>query len=114
MKLKGACIQTRNASALVGFYTKLFGFEPEVDGGVDFRFFDFQLVVFKLTDEHTEPTRNIALIYETDDVDRDYEKLAGLGIVAENPPTDKPWGVRSFVVADPDGNTISFIKQIDK
>lgn len=114
MKLQGACILTRNVTELVDFYKKIFQQEPEVDGGVDYRFYDYQLVIFKLTDESTPPTKNVALIYTVDDVDAEYHRLVSLGVNPDSPPTDKPWGVRSFMVHDPDGNMVSFIKHLAK
>ena len=112
MILHGACIQTHNATKLVDFYQKIFQQEPEVDGGVDYRFYDAQLVVFKLTDESAPSTQNLALIYAVDDVDAEYQRIVDLDIRVNSPPTDKPWGVRSFLVNDPDGNTISFFANL--
>ncbi|KUO76406.1 MAG: hypothetical protein APF77_06825 [Clostridia bacterium BRH_c25] len=114
MKLHGACILTHNISLLVDFYKKLFMQEPEVDGGVDYRFYDAQLIIFKLDDEKMPSTKNAALIYVVDDVDKDYQRLINLKMDIDSPPTDKPWGVRSFVINDPDGNTISFFMKLDK
>lgn len=112
MKLHGACIQTHNATELVNFYQKIFQQEPDVDGGVDFRFYDAQLVIFKLTDENASSTKNLAIIYAVDDVDVEYQRVIDLDISVNSPPTDKPWGVRSFLVNDPDGNTISFFANL--
>ncbi|MBY9078827.1 VOC family protein [Paenibacillus sp. HN-1] len=108
MKLHGACIQTHNITELVDFYKKLFEQEPEVDGGVDFRFYAQQLIIFKLNDEDSSSTKNVALIYAVDDVDHEYRRLVNLGLEAVSPPSDKPWGVRSFLLHDPDGNTVSY------
>lgn len=111
MVLRAACIQTHNSSALVEFYMKVFQHEPYVDGGVDFRFSDEQLTVFKLGDDAPN-TETIALIYTVDDVDKEYHRLNTLGLCNNGEPTDKPWGVRSFSINDPDGNTICFTKEI--
>ena len=108
MRLHGACIQTHNVSTLVDFYRRVFDQEPDIDGDVDYRFYDAQLIIFKLDDEKAPSTRNLALIYAVNDVDSEYQRLINLGINAMSPPTDRPWGVRSFFVSDPDGNTISF------
>ncbi len=111
MKLLAACFKTHNAEEMVAFYSKVFGYAPMVDGEVDFRFQRHQLTVFRLTDKEEKATESAALIYDTDEVDAEYERLHELGITDE-PPTDKPWGVRSFMIADPDGNTVSFAQQI--
>jgi predicted enzyme related to lactoylglutathione lyase len=114
MKLHGACILTHNISLLVDFYKKIFMQEPEVDGGVDYRFYDAQLIIFKLDDEKALPTKNVALIYAVDDVDYEYQRLLNMKINIDSPPTDKPWGVRSFTFNDPDGNTVSFFVNLNK
>lgn len=109
MRLKGACLKTHNIIPLVDFYTKIFEQEPEIDGGVDYRFYDFQLVLFRLTNKNAPSTKDVALIYAVDDADVTYERLKSQGISLGDPPTNKPWGVRSFMIHDPDGNTVSFV-----
>lgn len=109
MRLHGACIQTHNITQMVDFYKKVFEQEPDVDGGVDYRFYDPQLIIYKLNDEKAPATKNLAIIYVVDDVDYEYEKLISQNIIVNSPPTNKPWGVRSFLFNDPDGNTISFL-----
>jgi len=111
MKLRGACIQTHNIEEMTAFYQRIFGCEPEIDGGVDFRFPDQQLIVFKLAEENVPSTKNVALIYQVDDADLEYARLTKSGIESD-PPTDKPWGVRSFVINDPEGNIVSFIQNL--
>ena len=87
----------------------VFGYEPTIDGEVDFRIHDNQVDIFSLSDNTLPSTKDIALIYIVDDVDSEYRRLLSLDIT-NTPPTDKPWGVRSFIIVDPDGNTISFIQ----
>ena len=114
MKLHGTCIQTHHIEELVDFYKKVFQQEPEVDGGVDYRFYEAQLIIFKLQDENVPSTQNVALLYAVDDVDREYSRLASLDLGITAPPTDKPWGVRSFFITDPDGNMVSFFVNLNK
>lgn len=113
MRLFGACIQTHNIIQLIDFYKIIFEQEPDVDGGVDYRFYNAQLIVFKLEDEKAPSTKDIALIYAVDDVDKEYRRIVSQGIIVNSPPTDKPWGVRSFFVKDPDGNTVSFFTNLN-
>lgn len=114
MRLHGACIQTHHITQLVDFYRKIFEKEPDVDGDVDYRFYDEQLIIFKLEDIQVPSTKNAALIYAVDSVDDTYQRLINIGITVDSSPTDKPWGVRSFTVNDPDGNTISFFMKLDQ
>ncbi|WP_379134107.1 VOC family protein [Paenibacillus sp. sgz500958] len=108
MRLHGACIQTHNIKDVVDFYTRVFQQEPVVDNEVDYRFYDTQLIIYKLQDETAPTTRNVALIYAVDNVNYEYERLLKLNIKVHSAPTDKPWGVRSFLCYDPDGNSVSF------
>jgi len=97
---------------MVKFYEKVFGCEPYIDGP-DHRFLDAQLILFDmefLNNKDALPG-NVAMVYNVDDVDREYTRLSELGL-ASGPPTDKPWGVRSFTVNDPDGNVVSFFKNL--
>ena len=111
MKLFGACIGTHNIEPMIKFYEKVFGYEPYIDGP-DHRFLDAQLIVFNLSEwDKDAPSANIAMVYSVDDVDLEFSRLKSLGI-ADNPPTDKPWGVRSFTINDPDGNVVSFFKNL--
>lgn len=111
MKLRAACIQTHHADALVAFYTRVFGHSPYVDGDVDYQFAAEQLTVFRL-DDGEPATQNIALVFTVGDVDAEYARLDDLGLCNATPPTNKPWGVRSFLIHDPDGNTVSFTKAL--
>jgi uncharacterized glyoxalase superfamily protein PhnB len=112
MKLRAACIQARDARPLVEFYQKVFGHEPEVDAGVDFRFYHEQLTVYQLGEGEGSETRGLAMIYKVEDVDAEYERLRALGLANHTAPTDKPWGVRSFMIQDPAGNLVSFTRDI--
>ena len=96
---------------MIKFYEKVFGYEPFVDGP-DHRFLDAQLIVFNLDNwDKDAPSGNITMVYTVGDVDAEFLRLKSLGI-ADNPPTDKPWGVRSFTIHDPDGNVVSFFKSL--
>ncbi|OLT16059.1 glyoxalase [Actinomadura sp. CNU-125] len=56
------------------------------------------------------PADNHSVIVEfrVDDVDRVYEKLTGSVIDFVNEPTTMPWGNRSLLFRDPDGNLVNF------
>jgi len=42
--------------------------------------------------------------FEVDDVDATYARLTSLGVTWVMAPTDQPWGARSAMFRDPDGN----------
>lgn len=52
--------------------------------------------------------RSVALDFLVDDVDSTYRQLRGVVDVFVNEPTDMPWGNRSLLVRDPDGNLVNF------
>ena len=110
MELFGACIATHSIGLMVAFYAKVFGYEPYVDGP-DHRFLAARLILFELEDAEAPATKDAAMVYQVADVDLEFARLSDLGIMG-NPPTDKPWGVRSFTINDPDGNVISFFTNL--
>lgn len=112
MHFRAACIQARDARPLVEFYKTVFGHDPEVDGGVDFRFVHEQLTIFQMGERKGTETRGVAMIYIVEDVDAEHARLNALDFPNLSAPTDKPWGVRSFMVEDPNGNLVSFTKDI--
>ena len=57
--------------------------------------------------------RSVILDFLVDDVDETYVALRDVVQVFVNEPTDMPWGNRSLLVRDPDGNLINFFAPID-
>jgi uncharacterized glyoxalase superfamily protein PhnB len=50
--------------------------------------------------------------FRVDDVDKEYEKLHKLISEFVQPPTTQPWGNRSLLFRDPDGNLINFFTPV--
>jgi catechol 2,3-dioxygenase-like lactoylglutathione lyase family enzyme len=46
------------------------------------------------------------------DVDREYQRLLAAGATPVVPPTTWPWKMRSFFVADPEGNQIEILAHV--
>ena len=62
-------------------------------------------------DKVAQPATNRSVIIEflVDDVDKDFERLAEyLGENLVQKPTTMPWGNRSLLFRDPDGNLVNF------
>ncbi|MER7013098.1 VOC family protein [Saccharopolyspora sp. NPDC000359] len=61
-----------------------------------------------------ESNRTAVLEFLVDDVDREHERLAGLAVVPEvvQEPTTMPWGNRSLLFRDPDGNLVNFFTPV--
>jgi len=53
-----------------------------------------------------ESNRSVIIEFRVDDVDADYERLADVEVVQK--PTTMPWGNRSLLFRDPDGNLVNF------
>jgi catechol 2,3-dioxygenase-like lactoylglutathione lyase family enzyme len=49
-----------------------------------------------------------------EDVDRTYAELTAGGYQGKQPPYDAFWGARYAIVADPDGNDVGLMSQIDE
>lgn len=56
--------------------------------------------------------RSVTLDFLVDDVNATYKTLQDVVDVFVNAPTDMPWGNRSLLVRDPDGNLINFFTPI--
>lgn len=54
--------------------------------------------------QHTPvPPGSLSLYVEVEDVDATYERVRATGAPVGEPPSDKPWGDRSFELSDPLG-----------
>ncbi|TXN29498.1 VOC family protein [Lacisediminihabitans profunda] len=62
------------------------------------------------------PRDNHSVIVEflVDDVDREYIRLSGWMTDFVNAPTTMPWGNRSLLFRDPDGNLINFFTPVSE
>lgn len=60
------------------------------------------------------PAANQSVIIEfrVDDVDLEYDRLRPSGIEFVTEPTTQPWGNRSLLLRDPDGNLVNFFAPV--
>jgi len=49
----------------------------------------------------------IILDFQAGNVDAEYQRIARLGVGWVTPPTTQPWGNRSMILTDPEGNLIN-------
>jgi len=49
----------------------------------------------------------IILDFQAGDVDAEYQRIAGLGVDWVTPPTTQPWGNRTMIFRDPQGNLVN-------
>jgi predicted enzyme related to lactoylglutathione lyase len=116
MKLANARLITNDVPALTRFYQAVTGMTPKGDD----RYVEFHTQTLTLAissqraiDLHaagaTEAVANRSLIldFEVEDVDRERERLSNVVTVFVMEPTTQPWGNRSMLFRDPDGNLIN-------
>jgi uncharacterized glyoxalase superfamily protein PhnB len=56
--------------------------------------------------------QTVIIEFRVDDVDREYEKLRQLTADFVMEPTTQPWGNRSVLFRDPDGNMVNFFTPV--
>ena len=62
---------------------------------------------------HAADNRSVIVEFLVDDVDREYEKLRGADVEVVLEPTTQPWGNRSTLFRDPDGNLVNLFTPAD-
>jgi predicted enzyme related to lactoylglutathione lyase len=53
------------------------------------------------------PPREVILDFLVRDVDAEYPRIAAMGVGWVLPPTTQPWGSRSMIFNDPEGNLVN-------
>ena len=121
MDLLSLRIATTDVSRLAEFYTKVTGIKPFGSGDfVEFRTASAALALCsqRSVDTHnagaTTPASNRSAILEFRVADVDDERARLTSIVTEwvQEPTSQPWGNRSMLFRDPDGNLINFFAPV--
>lgn len=93
----------------VAFYRAVLGFEAVFANGSPVLFTilekDEAELHLMLAPGYRGPDFNVAHVY-VDNADALYQRCLGLGIAIIRTIADKDYGMRAFVIADPDGNRI--------
>ena len=116
--LINTCLITGKFTQLVDFYQRVLGIAPAVSNGVYAEFRTDRGVLAIFTAEAQEqyipgsarPASNKSAILEfrVANVDEEFLRLRNFIESWVKPPTNQPWGTRSFYFRDPDGNLIDF------
>ena len=122
MKLAFIRIVTDQVPALTRFYREITGITPTIfsDAYVEFPAAGTTLAISSQQTmdlygaRSTEPRSNRSLIldFQVDDVDRERARLGDLVNEFVLEPTNQPWGNRSMLFRDPEGNLINFFAPI--
>lgn len=117
MHLVQSRIVTEDVEGLAAFYTRLVGAEVTLNeyyvevpaGQVTVGFSRRRFTEYREDDSLLMAGRRdeVILDFETDDVDAEYQRIAGLGVTMVMPPATQPWGNRSMTFRDPGGTLVS-------
>lgn len=124
MNLVSIRIITANVSELVKFYEQVTGVTA-VQYTPDFAELRTQTATLAIGSTKTlqffggeqvaqaAQNRTAIIEFKMDNVDKDYERLAGhLENYLVQKPTTMPWGNRSLLFRDPDGNLVNFFTPV--
>jgi uncharacterized glyoxalase superfamily protein PhnB len=117
MRFASVRLVTRDVDRLVAFYRLLTASEPvrPVPQFADFRFGAASLAIsaeqmiaqFNAGVAVAAANRSAIIEFEVDDVDAVHARLAGETVDVAMPPATMPWGNRSMLLRDPDGNVVN-------
>ena len=121
MKLAHVRIITKDVQALSRFYEEITGVTPF--GVEDYQEFQtpggsFAISSQKKMDLHgagaafAAANRSVILDFEVADVDQERERLSAIVEEFVLEPTNQPWGTRSMMFRDRDGNLVNFFARV--
>lgn len=122
MNLVSTRIVSANVKQLAAFYETITGVAP-VFGSEEFaeiRTASGTLAISSLRSSERNgagaavpgSNRTVVIEFVVDDVDAERERLRGIVKHLELEPTNQPWGNRSMLFRDPEGNLINFYKPL--
>ena len=120
MKLASTRLVTRDVSALAQFYSAITGIIPV--GIEDYVEFETATGILAISSQRgvdifnagaavPAANRSVIIEFEVENVDRERSRLDRIVGEFVMEPTDQPWGNRSMLFRDPDGNLINFFAQ---
>jgi len=117
MKFASVRVVTADFDRLVAFYQRLSGLEAVhlADGFAEMRFEGSTLAIsaehlikrFNAGAAIAAANRSAILEFEVTDVDAVFERMNVPGTSIVMPTTSMPWGNRSLLLRDPDGNLVN-------
>ncbi|WP_233808335.1 VOC family protein [Paraburkholderia sp. HP33-1] len=124
MKLASVRVVTRDTDGLVEFYQRLSGIEAvrPADGFAEIRFGGATLAIssehlielFNVGAATAAANRSAILEFEVEDVDAVFERMNASGTNIVMPTTLMPWGNRSLLLRDPDGNLVNIFSRPER
>jgi uncharacterized glyoxalase superfamily protein PhnB len=121
MKLASVRLVTHNLDALVSFYTTLTGAaaarlaedfaEIRLEGAIVALSTERAIKQFNVGAATAAANRSAILEFQVDDVDGVRARLSDAAVDYVMEPTNQPWGNRSMLLRDPDGNLINIFSR---
>jgi uncharacterized glyoxalase superfamily protein PhnB len=123
MELVQSRIVTDDVAGLAAFYARLVGtpvtlndYYVEVPAGAMSVGFSKRRFTEYAEDQAAPPGRpdrqdQIVLDFVVDDVDQEFKRIDRLGVDWVLEPTTQPWGNRSMVLRDPEGNLVNIFSR---
>ncbi|MGF6573403.1 putative glyoxalase superfamily protein PhnB [Paraburkholderia sp. GAS333] len=121
MKFASVRIVTRDLDRLIEFYQRLSGIEAArpADGFAELRFEGATLAIsserlvelFNAGAATAAANHSAILELEVEDVDAIFERMNAFGTNIAMVPTLMPWGNRSLLLRDPDGNLVNLFSR---
>ncbi len=121
MKFASVRVVTEDVERLIEFYQRLSGIEAIrlADGFAEMRFDGSTLAIssahliklFNVGAATAAANRSAILELEVQDVDVVFERMNAFGATIVMPTTLMPWGNRSLLLRDPDGNLVNIFSR---
>ena len=121
MKLASIRLVTHNLDSLVSFYTMLTGAaaarlaedfaEIRLEGAIVAISTERAIKQFNVGAATAAANRSAILEFQVDDVDGVRARLSDAPVDYVMEPTNQPWGNRSMLLRDPDGNLINIFSR---
>ena len=117
MKLACARLVTEDVITLAEFYRQVLEVEPigsecyvelPMRGGTLAISSKCSVSIFNAGAAEAAANRSVILDFQVEDVDHERNRLSNLIREFVMEPADQPWGTRSMLFRDPDGNLINF------
>ena len=108
MKIGEVCLLTNDVQRLACFYKQLL----EIDNNSSDETHQFiiteetTLSIYNDGTVKNNQNQNISLAFTVEDIEKEYDKVLGLGVRIIEGPVKRPWGAINMSFYDPDNNVI--------
>ncbi|MGC6767969.1 VOC family protein [Enterococcus sp. LJL51] len=113
MKFSGICLLAEDVPALSNFYCQLLQVAGKGDDiHQDILCEGMTLAILKNPDKAAVPSPVVALVFDVENVDQEFQRLIKMDVPVIAPPQDQPWGYRNALFIDPENNQFALRSKI--